>query len=450
MLYAMSPDHLYPFIYDGTPPSTWRKIDTSDCVVGRLYVYDENTQAVTPIGDQTVTTFASTQNHLYYVTEDQLIVQADYLGADLVEIYLTNEGDITMINTFGDYLYFIDAENGLIVLNVPNQSVHAMIPGDAIMSAYMFDADKLIWYDKAGNATYYNITNQQSVVLVDENAETELIMPYVAPGETDTSATIQSSTVVNNVGQSDSYNNIGFPLAEYPAIPERKGYEPTNILSYFKDGEGTPLRYALAGQCDGFAKFAHDTFWHIADWSRTKPSWQDSTDTLKDYHGEGFEWDNEEEMIDFFEGLSRGSFVRYTSKRDYAEGAEFGSHSYFFDGIDADGLGMWHYECNQDFDNGIGYQYYTFDLYFIKNEFIYEYVEHTPGEKSTQSTIRHRNGCTNCNGYLVQPHTAIAIYRSHDDTYHQVSFSCCDGYVLERHIILSGAIDRCKRCTWIE
>ena len=81
MLYAMAPDHLYPFIYDGTPPSTWREIDTNDCVVGRLYVYDENTQDVTPIGDQIVTTHASNQDHLYYVTSDNLIVQADYSGS---------------------------------------------------------------------------------------------------------------------------------------------------------------------------------------------------------------------------------------------------------------------------------------------------------------------------------------------------------------------------------
>lgn len=260
MQYAMAPDHLYPFIYDGTPPSTWREIDTSDCRVGRLYVYNENTQAVTPIGDQIVTTFASTQDHLYYVTEDQLIIQTDYSGADLGAVYLAKLGNVTMINTFGNYLYFVEAGTRLIVLDIPNQTVHAMISGDSVMSAYMFDADKLIWYDEEGNATYYNTASQVSTAIADEHAETDLVAPYIAPEITEGVAVMQSSTVIDNVGVPDMYNDIAFPFAKYKAVPERKGYKPTTIISYFKDSEGTPLKYAKAGECDGFAKYAHDVY----------------------------------------------------------------------------------------------------------------------------------------------------------------------------------------------
>ena len=457
MLYAMSPDHLYPFIYDGTPPSTWRQIDTSDCVVGRLYVYDETTGDVLPIGNQVISTFVATKDYLYFVTPEQAIIQSDYTGTNLENIYLARQGNITMINAFGYDVYFVEDGSRIVILDVVNKRIHAMVPGDSVVSAYMLDTEKLIWYDDSGRGTYYDAVSQTSTVLADESEEAVLISSFVMPEALESIATIQSSNVVNFVGQSDNYNNIAFPLADYPARPGT-GYTPPEIRSRFVNGWSltnqnpnpwVETRYAGAGECDGFAKYAHDTFWHIADWSRTIPSWQTGPNSYTvDYHGEGFDWDTKEEMIDFFEGLSRGSFVRYTSKTDETPGN--GTHSYVFDGIDDDGLGTWHYECNQDDNNGVGYQYYTFDLYFCKNQFIYEYVEHRLEAKSIDSTTRHKTACVNCAGYLLQTHTASATYTSHNDTKHRVSFSCCSGYVLKNHVILSGPINRCKVCNWIE
>ena len=457
MLYAMSPDHLYPFIYDGTPPSTWREIDTTDCIVGRLYVYDETTDDVSLISDQTVSTFVATKDYLYFVTSDQAIIQSDYTGANLENIYLARQGNITMINAFGYYVYFVEDGSRVVILDVINKRIHAMVSGDSVVSAYMLDTSKLIWYDESGIGTYYDVVSQTSTTLEDESEETALISSFVMPEAPENIAIIQSSNVVNFVGQSDSYNNIAFPLADYPARPGT-GYTPPEIRSRFVNGWSLTnqnpnpwikTRYANAGECDGFAKYAHDTFWHIADWNRTIPSWQTGTNSYTgDYHGSGFTWTTKETMIDFFEGLSRGSFVRYTSKSDETPGN--GTHSYVFDGIDSDGLGTWHYECNQDDNNGVGYQYYTFDLYYCNNKFIHSYVKHTLGAKTNETTARHRTDCINCDGYLLQPHTASATYTSHDDTKHQVRFLCCNGYILKNHVILSGAIDRCKICNWIE
>lgn len=424
--------------------------------MGRLYVYDETTGDVLPIGNQVISTFVATKDYLYFVTSDQAIIQSDYTGANLENIYLARQGNITMINAFGYYVYFVEDGSRVVILDVINKSIHAMVSGDSVVSAYMLDTEKLIWYDESGIGTYYDVVSQTSTTLEDESEETALISSFVMPEAPENIAIIQSSNVVNFVGQSDSYNNIAFPLADYPARPGT-GYTPPEIRSRFVNGWSLTnqnpnpwikKRYANAGECDGFAKYAHDTFWHIADWNRTIPSWKNADNSYTaDYHGSGFTWTTKETMIDFFEGLSRGSFVRYTSKKDATPNN--GTHSYVFDGIDSDGLGTWHYECNQD-NNGVGYQYYTFDLYYSKNTCVFEYVEHTLGAKSAQSTVSHRTVCTNCSGYLVQSHTATATYRSQDDTYHRVSFSCCSGYVLEKHVILSGTVDRCKRCTWIE
>ena len=458
MLYAMSPDHLYPFIYDGTPPSTWRQIDTSDCVVGRLYVYDETTGDVLPIGNQVISTFVATKDYLYFVTSEQAIIQSDYTGTNLENIYLARQGNITMINAFGYDVYFVEDGSRVVILDVINKRIHAMVPGDSVVSAYMLDTGKLVWYDESGRGTYYDIVSQTSTTLKNEDEEMALISSIIMPETLGNTESIQSSNVVNYVGQPDAYNDIAFPLADYPATTGT-GYTPPEIRSRFLDdweyGDPVPTtlvktEYASSKECDGFAKYAHDAFWHIADWNRTDPSWDNGNTYTGDYYGAGFTWTSKQEMIDFFEGLSRGSFVRYTSKKDYAKGAQSGSHSYVFDGIDDDGLGTWHYECNQDYKCGVGYQYYTFDLYFCKNQFIYEYVEHTPGTKSVQSTARHKTACTKCAGYLLQTHTASANYTPHNDTKHRVSFSCCSGYVLKNHVILSGPIDRCKICNWIE
>ena len=263
MLYAKSPDHLYPFIFDGTPPSTWREIDTSDCVVGRLYVYDENTQAVTPIGNQVVSTFVATKDYLYFVTSEQTIVQSDYSGANHEIVYLARQGNITMINAFGYYVYFVEDGCRVVIFDVINKRIHAMVSSDSVVSAYMLDTGKLIWYDESGRGTYYEIVSQASTTLTNEDEETALISSIIMPETLGNTASIQSSNVVNYVGQPDAYNDIAFPLADYPATTGT-GYTPPEIRSRFLDdweyGDPVPTtlaktEYASSKECDGFAKY---------------------------------------------------------------------------------------------------------------------------------------------------------------------------------------------------
>lgn len=432
MEYALPPDHLYPFIYDGTPPSTWREIDTSNCKIGCLYVYDENTKEVCAIGSHTIITHASTKDHIFYITDNQMIYQTDYTGSYFTLIYQSDLGNIDMLQTFGNFLYFVEKERGIIVFDINAQAIHAFFANDSVTSAYMFDDTKLIWWDANELPYYFDTVSKQNVELANDNEVSNLIKPYILPISTNGDMMVQSSAVINNVGVPDDYNNIAFPLVGYEAVPERKGYEPTVVLKKFKNADGTKKCYASSYECDGFAKYAHDVFWHIEDWSRTVPSWDLGNTNTADYHS-NISWNSQADMIDIFEGLSRGAFVRYVSKQDATP--DNGTHSYVFDGIDSDNLGMWHYECNQDFDCGIGYQYYTFSLYYSKNKKILYYVDH---EVSTNSSCAnatyHKLECANCNGYLLREHEGAPYVKVNAGTSgHRASYNCCSGYVTISH-----------------
>lgn len=62
----------------------------------------------------------------------------------------------------------------------------------------------------------------------------------------------------------------------------------------------------------------------------------------------------------------------------------------------------------------------------------------------------HRRFQETCSGYLVDSHSGSRAYASYSDLMHKVSFPCCDGYVLQPHIIISGTVDYCSACGWTE
>lgn len=456
MKYALSPKHLYPFVYSGSAPSSWRDIDTSSCAVGKLYVYNETTNSTALIGDDDVVTFISTNQNIFYVTSDRTIIATDYCGSFFISIYKSDMGDISMIDAFGNYLYFVEGNSRVVVLDTISQSIYATVCSDSIMSAYMFSFDKLIWYRENGEAYYYDIMSNQSTPLLSSDNEAALLEEYPALETTDSLVTPLSSDVINNVGQPDNYNDIAFPLANYPAKKERRGYTPSVIYSRFLNNweYDDPVPEVLnkktyaggARECDGFAKYAHDVFWHIDDWDRPAPSWGTPGNYTADYHS-SYSWNNKQEMIDFFEGLNRGAFVRYTSKSD--DTPSDGTHSYVFDGIDADELGMWHYECNQDWKCGVGYQYYTYSLYYQNNKCVFHYVNHAPSQNTpvAYNVSRHAIPCENCDGYLLQPHTGTSSFAQYNFARHKVQVSCCNGYALEYHVIAGNA---CFACGYVD
>lgn len=390
-----------------------------------------------------------------------MLIETNYSGDQSATLYQLSQGEVTHLCSFGRCLYIVESNQRLVVYNTESISAQTVLVDDGIERVLPFDLDKLIWYDGDGNPNYLNTTYGTTILLSEEETE-NLISPYFLP-----TSSAQNSTYAINDPNMDkaSHNDISFPLAEYPALLQNNFSKLVNVQSYFNRS------YAGgATQCNGFAKYAHDKFWHLHDDNRNRPSWVTSSGTVTgDYHGASLaNMDNsthnpandantiklntEEALRNFFANLDRGSVVRYVSATD--DTPYDGRHSIVFDTLAENGQGIYVYECNQDTidnkRNAVGYQYYDFDVLNGHYTIVLYYVEHTLGAKSAQSTTRHKTACTNCAGYLLQTHTASATYTSHDDTKHRVSFSCCSGYVLKNHVILSGTIDRCKICNWIE
>ena len=99
--YALPPDYIYPFIFDGSEPYAFTEIDTSSCELGKMYVYDKNNDTLSLVTDEICTTYDGTFDHLYYVTNEQRIFKADYSGSEPVLIYESEGGEITHLITFG-------------------------------------------------------------------------------------------------------------------------------------------------------------------------------------------------------------------------------------------------------------------------------------------------------------------------------------------------------------
>ena len=236
-------------------------------------------------------------------------------------------------------------------------------------------------------------------------------------------------------------NDVPLPLPEYPAEAGFKWNMPP-VQSRFQNEDGSCRTYASSRECDGFARYVHDQFWHMNydNWGST---WDKSSG---DYRG-GVEWDNtgsnaaaeKAEMIAFFQGLPKGTFIRYVKYNDPTP--ENGTHSLIFLGCDPIVNGVWVYECNQDafVDNdpdthcGVGLQVYPYDTIFDNYDILY-YVEHTLEGAVLENATYHTVGCTNCDGYLRQTHTTALQKTGYDLQQHSLSYGCCSGYyALENH-----------------
>lgn len=456
MACAKAPDHLFPFVYEGSNPAPYLTINTANCVVGKLYVFDKNTNAVLPIADTGAGCIAATLEHLYFVDTNNNVVQTDYTGSFFTTVFEVGENEITYLHTYGQYVCVVENREIVTVINVPQQSAQTVMIGSDVYVMFLFDTDKLIWRNGAGDPFYYNITTGINTALEDEQQLSALLNPYLSTSTYADQRTYSVNSRSSGITAAE-YNDVNFPLDEYPAILQYGFAELAGVQSFFND------YYAGSHECDGFAKMAHDRFWHLYQ-TRTMPSWQfaDGSTTL-DYHGatpaetgnsaydpfadsDTVDISTYTKLLAFFQSIDRGTFIRYISV--YDDDPQNGNHSIVFDGLTEDGTGFYAYECNQKEElgrpNAVGYQIYNF--YTILGHYIriLYYVEHVPTEAPVYyNSERHTVGCVNCDGYLRQTHTGTIEFTPYNSTKHFVSYSCCDGYEIQDHLIVGS---KCKQC----
>ena len=150
LAYGVVPEHLYPFIYPGSNPYPWVEIDTANCTVGKIYVYNRDSDILTPIGSDAAKTYAATADYLYYVTTDNTIKKTDYMGSTIATLYTSSRGSIHNLSAFGNILYFIENGKHLIFLDAITGNTQLVLTEDDLVSAFVFNEDKLVWYNRRG------------------------------------------------------------------------------------------------------------------------------------------------------------------------------------------------------------------------------------------------------------------------------------------------------------
>lgn len=121
--YAQAPEEVYVFRYYGSDPNADLDIDTSECVIDRLYVYHSSAGTVVEIFPQAVSDYTCTQTALYYVTAEQKVYKTDYNGTNHEYLYQCPQGTISMLSSYFDALYFIEEQTRIMYLDITTKAI---------------------------------------------------------------------------------------------------------------------------------------------------------------------------------------------------------------------------------------------------------------------------------------------------------------------------------------
>lgn len=462
--YAKAPDGLDVFIYHGYSPYSSPNLDTSECVLDRLYVYNSVEDSLVTISEQAVAAYTYTQTALYYVTEEQKIYKTDYSGTNHEYLYQCTQGDIDNLRSYFDTLYFIEDRSSVILLDVVSKTAQEIWIYENLSWAIMLNADQLIATTTEEDNYLYDIPTN-TATLISEIESTNLITAAVK-GTFSNNA--RSTTTPNFAAMVTQENNVSFPVPGYDVVNYNSYPTFVRPVSWFhKNGqEGCSTqncaRYSGSGECMGFAKYVHDVYAHmgddtyvdsnnngIADGSENylaNKAWEDRT--CMTYHrppAEAFEdgtlpssidktltpreFEDIDDITIFFGALNTGAYVRYGKYFDDGDTSpENGCHSIVF--IASDDSGIWVYECNQKYDNnsnhgcGVFIQYYPYSK-LTKYRFVLNYVNHDyPDNWGYLDADYHSKNCADCIGYVQKQHTNVsATFLS--SLLHKAVFNCC-------------------------
>lgn len=451
--YGSAPDGLYIFLYHGTAPYLDMDIDTSECVIDRLYMYDLTSDAVTEISDESVSAYTATKDTLYYITQAQVLYKTDYTGQTREQLYVCSQGTLKDLSSYLNTLYFIENDSEVIYLDTVTGQSQSVLQLDNLELVFLLSETELIATTEEG-CSLYNFSTKETTLISELEAINEInksVLRWNNMGEPDASvmAEFNPSSVTHS-------NDVSLPLTAYPADPYgNNGFYYGRPISWFHENgqEGCSnsncKSYADTDECEGFARYAHDAYMHTVDNNIGYYAWLDENHSVLENHN----FNNSRDTVkSFFNTLNTGAYVRYKTAGYY--------HSIVF--VSRDNNGIWVYEGNQSyyenltdeqkgnhpesyFDCGVHFQYYTYEA--IAGNYLYaeHYVNHSFAAIPTcENGFYHKNICSSCDGYLQGRHTTSgATYSSYSSTQHKVNFTCCDGVAYLPH---SYSNNRCTGC----
>lgn len=482
--YANAPEGLYMFIYHGSAPYFGLEIDTSECIINRLYVYNAEDDSLAMVSDQAITAYTYTQTALYYVTEEQRLYKTDYSGTNHEFLYQSVQGNIDNLDSYFDALYFIENHTSIKLLDVASKEIQELWTYENLGWVIMLNATQLI-ATTIGDIDYLYDLSTNTATCISANEAANLITVAVKGAASDNARSYSPIADYSNAVFTQE-NDVTFPLEDYPAVTCGDYSQRFDIVQSWFHNNGLAgcstqncTRYCGSRQCMGFAKYVHDAYAHVegnisgdlnkdgvvddTDYWYANKGWEDRTCITKfappvtafennvipenvviDTSLEEKVFDGDEALIEnFFETLKTGAYVRYgkyhTSKQPNGDPTpQDGCHSIVF--IARDDQGIWVYECNQDDACGVFIQYYPYEK-LTKYKFILNYVNHDfTDTKVPYDTDYHKVGCKNCGGYVLKKHYYTASCAN--SSQHRRTHCCDNTWYLENH---TGSVEYYER-----
>lgn len=448
MNYSEAPENLFPFIYSLAEEHTWTReniIGSCDCTPGYLYVKNRTTGVITLIYAAETLHYTATQDDLYYVTANNTIMKTDFTGGTHAALYTASE-PISELDYFEGRLCFLEGDTSFVLYDISSGLSETIELPEKATSAFLFATAKLLWSNDTWTYFCLDLITGYHTMLKNDLEVSNLVMPYLTSEAEYNEYTVMPSTVTTTIE-----NDIDFPFDDFLANPNSSSnglygtaishfWNPNNAIEGcdHKNGIFDCRQYGGSNQCDGFARYAHERFIHMVDWSRTypyRPSNDTSTTTFT------FTTDNVKE---YFGTLTKGAFLRYS--RDPSTDSD-GHHSVVF--VSADDKGVWVYEANQDYKCGVFYEYYNYTYIVKYQRNVVVKVNHSfTGQAQSISSTQHKTVCKNCAGYIIGTHNFNRSAISISATQHKVFCNGCTAYKTGAHIYQSTAtgIQLCGIC----
>lgn len=404
----VAPEPYFPFVYIEGKNYKWLgdvlayKVTTLD--PGFLYVANQDTNEITKVVEQQVLSYANNGEYIFAATCNQEIIRVDYRGLGAVSIYKSTSGTLAALEYEDRMLYFMDGD--LVVrMDTRSLSCEVLLEQANVASIYPYKAGYLLLDDMSGQQFNYSIKEGTLTLVSDENQLNELLnstVTWLDPTEPElmmltpeADASIQAVT--------DTY--IGLPMNDFPT---GSYFTTTNSAC---DNHDSCRRYARTNQCDGFARYVNEHYYHVSGDEETAPYsvYGDRVSPYDKYE----EFVSETRLYNFFNKLETGAYVR-VSKRSEAEDSVDpykgqGSHSFVYVSHDRNGAVL--YEANLDDKCGVSYSYRDYDELLRRYPYFFGWVNHDQeGAVINSSTSYHRIKCSHssCNAYVVEPHSYVA------------------------------------------
>lgn len=114
--YVYPPDEFRTFIYNGPNYSYffYNEVDTSKCLLGKLYLYNYKTGKLRMFPDEPATSHTTTLEYIYYVTEAEpdTIYRSDYTGENRELVFRAGGGKYLCLDSFR----FIDGKGVITII----------------------------------------------------------------------------------------------------------------------------------------------------------------------------------------------------------------------------------------------------------------------------------------------------------------------------------------------